>query len=170
MSKSRNTAVPDADSPQSGPSDNANRRELHRPDVPGYRNFLSSEGRPLRKTRNRPETVFDGPDTPMASEVATRAYDAVVDPPIAQLPIQLAPNHSGPVRFYSLSNKSLILQLIKPQDESAIIVDNEPSSATNSMVSESSVALSPTSSMPKCSRPPETNLYPPLQLRQCLHP
>ena len=67
-------------------------------DVAGYRPFLTPEGRLIRRRRIRQDVVSDGPDTPMASEEATRAYDAVIEPPLSRLPIQITPGPAGPVR------------------------------------------------------------------------
>jgi hypothetical protein len=67
-------------------------------DIPGYRTFLTPEGRSLRRRVRRPgDNPSDGPDTPMASEEATRAYGAVIEPPLSHLPNQLTPGPAGPV-------------------------------------------------------------------------
>jgi hypothetical protein len=72
-------------------------------DVAGYTYYLSPENRVLvRKHRNRQETFSHGPDTPMASEEVTRAQEAVVNPPINELPVRLLTHSSGPVSLPSL--------------------------------------------------------------------
>jgi hypothetical protein len=62
----------------------------HIGDVPGYAYYLSPDARVhVRRHRNRQEVFSDGPDTPMASEEATRTHEAAVEPPINELPVRL---------------------------------------------------------------------------------